>query len=458
MAAPGLEAATLSRWSRVERLTALKRIISTRAVTEALRLGGRGGRVCPTAPDWFVVLFVVAMGLFSGDCYRQVCRWLMPRSRHRRTPLRSTLCEARHRLGVRPLALLARRAVKLLADAAAPGDASAFYRGMRLMALDGFVLDLPDSPANAKAFGRPGSSRAPAAFAQARVVALCEAGTHVIWRWLIKHCRCGEARMAPYLLRQLRPDMLLLWDRGFFKYAHVKQVLAARAHVLARVKKDLILRPLKRLSDGSYLSRVYRNAYDRKHDRGGIDVRVIEYELSDPGRAGHKQKHRLLTTLLDEKLDPAKTLVELYHWRWEQELAFDEIKSHELERPVLRSQTPAGVMQEIHGLLLAHYVIRTLMHQSAAQRQTSPLRLSFVHTLKILRCRLGECPKSPRGARQWLQDLLEEIAEEQLPPRRNRSNPRVIRRKMSNWKKKRPKDRNYPQPTRAFRDSILILR
>jgi hypothetical protein len=418
-------------------------------------------------PAWLAVWFVVGIGLFCGDCYRQVYRWLVRWAKDKPVPPRSTLCEARKRVGVRPLALLARSVVRLLADPCAPGDAAAFYRGMRLMALDGFTLDLPDTPANDKAFGRPTTGRAKGAFPQARVLALCEAGTHVLYRWLIKPYRTGEVTMAPALLAHLRPGMLLLWDRNFLKYAHVRRVLDAGAQLLARVKSDVTLVPLKRLADGSYLTRLYRNKYDRDRGRNGIDVRVVRYTLHDPDRPGHLEEHRLLTTLLDPAPDPAATLAELYHVRWEQELAIDELKTHERERPgpdaVLRSRTPAGAVQEVYGLLLAHYVVRSLMHEAAkraaaAPEPLSPLRLSFTATLKILRCRLPQCPRGPRAQRRWWRELLAEVAEETLPPRRNRTNPRVIKRKMSNWKKKRPEHLNYPQPTKQFRDAIVILR
>jgi hypothetical protein len=458
----GTEAAALGRWSDVERLCALKRIIPKRSVTEALRTAGVGGRLCPVLPAWLVVWFVVGIGLFCGDCYRQVYRWLLRWAKDRPTPPRSTLCEARQRVGVRPLALLARSVVKLRADAAAPGDAGAFHRGMRLMALDGFTLDLPDTPANRRAFGGPTTRRAGVkvngAFPQARVLALCEAGTHVQWRWQLKPYRVGESTMAPALLRHLRPGMLLLWDRNFLKYDHVKQVLDAGAHLLARVKSDVTLVPRRRLRDGSYLARLYRNRYDRDRDRNGIDVRVIRYLLRDPGRPGHRQETRLLTTLVDEGPNPARDLVELYHVRWEQELTIDELKTHEMERPVLRSGTPAGVVQEVYGLMLAHYVVRSLMHEAARDKALGPLRLSFTATLKILRCRLPQCPRDRRGLRRWWRDLLAEVAQETLPPRRDRVNPRVIKRTMSKWKTKKPEHLNYPQPTNAFRNSVVMLR
>ena len=369
----GKEADAYASWPTRERLRALKRIIPRIRVEEVLARTEHDRARCARLPAWFMVWFVIALGLFCRDSYRQVFRWLQP-FRKGGTPQRTTLCEARKRLGIAPMRLLAEQVIRLQGKPTTPG---ACYRGMRTMALDGFVVNLPDTPANVRAFGRPGSSRAPAAFPQARVLALCETGSHVLWRWLIKPCSCGEITMAHYLLRFLQPDMLLLWDRGFLSYQTVLEVRQRNAHLLARIKKNLIFKPIRLLDDGSYLSKLYRNRADRQKDRNGILVRIIEYTFDDPGRPGSGEPHRLLTTLLDEKLDPAETLIVGYHERWEEELAIDELKTHQRERPVLRSQTPAGVVQELYGLLLGHYVIRVLMQEAAATRGIDPRQLSF---------------------------------------------------------------------------------
>jgi hypothetical protein len=116
------------------------------------------------------------------------------------------------------------------------------------------------------------------------------------------------------------------------------------------------------------------------------------------------------------------------------------------------------VVQELYGLLLGHYVVRVLMQEAAASRGLDPQRVSFTGALKILRCRLPECPASRRGRSRWYHNLVAEIAEEVLPERRDRVNPRVIKRKMSNWRKKRPEHRHYPQPTKRFAESIVMRR
>jgi len=447
------DAATLAQWPTAERLRALKRIIPRANIQAVLRHTGHARRRYLRLPAWFMVWFVIALGLFCRDSYRQVFKWLQP-FRRKGTPGRSTFCEARQRLGVAPILQLAQQVVQLQATPQTPG---AFYHGLRLMALDSFVLDVPDSSANARVFGRPGSGRSPAAFPQARVLALCEVGTHVLWKTQIKPCRRGEVSMAAALLRFLLPDMLLLWDRNFLSYDLVQRVRQRQTQLLARIKNNLVFRPLRRLGDGSFLAKLYPSPRHRDRDEEGVVVRIIEYTLSDPGRPGSGEKHRLLTTLLSAARNPAQRLILLYHERWEEEVTIDEIKTHQRERPVLRSETPAGAVQEIQGLLLAHYVVRVLMSEAARLNQLPPRRLSFVGTLKVLRCRLPECPKSRAGLRRWYEELLAEIGEEVLPDRRNRINPRVIKRKMSNWKKKRSEHRHYPQPTKKFCHSIVML-
>jgi hypothetical protein len=447
------EAAALAQWPTTERIDALKRLFPRPKVEAILRQTGHAGRRYLRLPAWFMVWFVIALGLFCRDSYRQVFKWLQP-FRRNGTPGRSTFCEARQRLGPVPLQRLAQQAVELQATPSSPGT---FYQRWRLMALDSFVADVPDSQANARVFGRPGNDRSPGAFPQVRVLALCEAGTHVLWRTLTKPCHRSEITMAPSLLRYLQPDMLLLWDRSFLSFKLVQQVLQRQAVLLARIKNQLVFRAVRRLHDGSYIAKLYPSTHHRNRDQGGIRVRIIEYTLDDPARPGAGEKHRLLTTLTDARRHPAKRLIALYHERWEEELVIDEVKTHQRERPVLRSETPAGVIQEVTGLLLAHYVVRVLMCEAARRQALPPRRLSFTGALKALRCRLPECPKSKPGLDRWYEDLLAEIGEEVLPVRRNRTNPRVIKRKMSHWLKKRPKHRQSPQPTKSFRKSILIL-
>jgi hypothetical protein len=153
---------------------------------------------------------------------------------------------------------------------------------------------------------------------------------------------------------------------------------------------------------------------------------------------------------------PAHDAPLVYHERWEQELAFDEIKTHLSCRSVpIRSKSPVGVVQEIYGLILAHYVVRRVMHDAAVVASQDPDRLSFLDSLRVLQCQL---PESPRvNSATWYHRLLREVRRQVLRPRRERWYPRVIKQKMSKWMKKRPEHRRPPQPTKPFRAAIVLL-
>jgi hypothetical protein len=324
------------------------------------------------------------------------------------------------------------------------------------MGLDGTTLDLPDTPDNARTFGRPATGRAEGAFPQVRLLALCELGTHAVCGLAIKPLRHGEPSMVGPLLDHLGPGMLLIWDRGFFSYELISAAVHRGGHLLARVKSNTILRLIRRLADGSYLARIYPSAADRRRDMRGLPVRVIEYTHDDPNRPGAGERHRLITDLTDPDDMPAHEAPLVYHGRWEEELAFDEIKTHLSARAVpIRSKTPAGVVQEIYGLMLAHYVVRRVMHDAAVAASQDPDRLSFTDSLRVLQCQLPESPHI--DTETWYRRLLGEVRRQKLRPRRDRWYPRVIKRKMSNWMKKRPEHRNPPQPTKPFREAIVLV-
>jgi hypothetical protein len=333
------------------------------------------------------------------------------------------------------------------------------------MALDGTTFLVPDSPANAHAFGYPTGGRGDGAFPQIRKLSLVETSTHAEVAFALKGVRekdSSEQTMAPALLRHLRPGMLLLWDRGFFSYRLWQRAVATGAHVLARVSARLVLQPVRLLSDGSYLAYLYPNEGCRQRQERGLLVRVIRYTHDDPRRVGCGEEHVLLTSLLDAELNPALELIVLYHERWEIELVFDEQKTHQTPRRAtktahLRSETPQGVIQEVYALSLGHYVVRALMAEAAATRQLDPERLSFLGCLQILQTRLPECPLGPPATlRTWLDGLLWEMSLEVLPPRQNRVNPRVVKVKMSKFPRKRPHHCGLPPLQHAFVDTVVM--
>ncbi len=294
-------------------------------------------------------------------------------------------------------------------------------------------------------------------FPNVRVIALCELGTNAVNDFALRPINHGEQCMVPRLARSLQPGMLLLWDRNFYGFDLIQSVLDRGAHLLARVKtSQLIFERLEDLPDGSYLSCIYPSFSDRRRKRNGRIVRIIEYTHNDPSRKGCGERHRLLTDLLDPNDLPALEAPLVYHQRWEEELVFDEIKTHLNGRPVkLRSKTPRGVVQELYGLFLAHRILRQVMSDAAATKPIAATRLSFTDSLRILQNHLHEAPHCDVAT--WHRRLLEEVRRHPLRPRRDRWYPRVIKRKMKKWNRKRSCHADPPQPTKAFEESIVII-
>jgi hypothetical protein len=445
----------------LDRLAGLEQVIRPEAVRQALAATERTNPRRCTLTHEVVCWVVLAMGLLTELPIRQVFKHARRLRFGEQTPHRSSLCVARQRLGIAPVRHLFQQVVRPLARPKTPGG---FYRGFRLMGIDGVVFDVPDSDAAAAAFGRPSAGpRGDGAFPQVRKLSLVELGTHVELAFVARSITHGESAMVGPLLRHLDDEILLLWDRGFFSYQLWKEVTSRGANILARVKSHLILRPIRNLADGSYLAKIYADASDRQKDHEGFLVRVIRYTLDDPQRVGHGEVHTLITNLFDEDLYPATELIILYHERWEQELVFDEQKTHQDPRRAtkpahLRSETPAGVIQEIYALSLGHFVVRSLMFQAAATAGLDTDQLSFLGCFQILKCRLPEChSSSPQEFAGWYRGLLWEMQLERTDPRRNRINPRVIKRKMSKWKKKRPVHRRPKPIKKTFAETVVML-
>jgi hypothetical protein len=446
----------------LDRLAGLEQIIRPSDIEQALTATGRVNSRSCTLTHEIVLWVVLAMGLLTDLPIRQVFKHARRLRQGEESPHRSSLCVARQRLGVAPVRHLFTQVVRPLAEPETPG---AFYRGLRLMGVDGTVFDVPDSPANAAVFARASAGpRGDGAFPQARKLSLVELGTHAEVGLVVRSSSHGEQSMIAGLFGHLTSEMLLLWDRGFFSYKLWYEMIARQVKVLARVQSRLILRPIRPLADGSYLAKIYKSDYDRKKDRDGIVVRVIRYTLDDPQRVGHGEEHVLITNLLDEGLYPAMELILLYHERWEEEQVFDEQKTHQDPRRAtkpaqVRSETPAGVIQEVYALSLGHFVIRSLMFAAAATVNLDPDRLSFTGCFQILKCRLPECDaKTPASFEAWYQALLWEMQGERTDPRRNRINPRVIKRKMSKWKKKRLEHRRLPPLKKTFPETVVMTR
>ena len=290
---------------------------------------GRVQRRSRLLPARVVVYYVLAMCLFFGQGYEEVARLLTEGLAYARrwrgpwqVPTTAAITRARARLGPEPLRALFAAVCQPMATEATAG---AFYRGWRLVAVDGTTFDLPDTAANAGFFGRPGSPRGAGkgAFPQVRVAALGECGTHAIFAAALGALAVHETELARRLLAHLHAGMLLIADRGFSGFGLWRAAAATGADLLWRVKNSAVLPVVEQLADGSYLSHIYA-ARDKNRHADPAKVRVVEYTL-----AGQATVYRLITTILDPAQAPALDLAALYAQRWEFETSLDELKTHQ---------------------------------------------------------------------------------------------------------------------------------
>lgn len=374
------------------------------AIREVLSETGKESVRERLLPSHVVVYYVLALSLFMHVSCREVLRcllegleWLMFPGVTVTVAGKSGISQARTRLGEAPLKALHD---KLVGPVARPETPGAWYRRWRTVSLDGSTLDVPDTAANAEAFGRPSASRGNAAFPKLRFASLVECGTHVLFRSRQGPYRTSENELAEEVIDGLTKGMLCLADRLFFSFHLWKKAKATGADLLWRVKTNVRFPCRRRLPDGSYLSTVYPTEKDRRHDTNGEDVRVIEYRLQ--GVPDAEPIYRLVTTILDHLEAPAHELAALYHERWEIETAFDEFKTHlRGARIVMRSKTPELVRQEFFGFMMTHFAIRSLMHEAALKGKVDPDRVSYIHAVRVIRRRLPTffalSPSGPAG-------------------------------------------------------------
>jgi hypothetical protein len=402
-----------SRWTDLVSLGVLASSVPRDVIDDAVAAAGRQARRSDgKLPPHVMVYFAMAMALFAGDDYEEVAarlagtlgswgcwdaRWGPPTS--------GGITRARERLGFGPLAGVFDQVAVPVADRL---TRSAFLGPWRLMSIDGFEWDVPDTAGNAAAFGYPPGGRERPAFPKVRVVTLSECGSHAVVDARIGGVAgkgSGEQTLARPLYGGLEPEWLLIADRSFYGWQDWCAAAGTGAALLWRVKADLALPVLELLPDGSYRSvltnpRASAAARQRLVEaaRAGTDldesaaryVRVIEYQVPDRDGDGTGELIALITTITEMAAAPAPLLAQAYHERWEHETGNDQIKTH-LRGPgkVLRSKSPDMVRQEIYGYLLTHYAISALICRAATEADIDPDRVKFTRTVRIVRRAVG---------------------------------------------------------------------
>jgi hypothetical protein len=360
-----------------------------------------------TLPARVVVYYLLAMVLFFQSGYGEVWNKLVAgldwarRFRARldlgMQPSPAAITYARQRLGWQVMAALMEAVAGPLAG---EEHERAFVSGMRLAAIDGMCLDLPDNQENGAEFGYPGNDAGRGPFPQIRVVGLGECGTRSVLGAATSGLATGEQPLARQLLGKLSPGDLLLADRNFLGYGLLEEVLAAGVHVLWRAKSDVDLPVLAVLPDGTWLSRIADPAAARKMRRRGADprdipgitVRVIEYTVTSQDGSETSETFTLVTDILDPALLACEQAAAAYAARWQLETCFGELETSLRggATVVLRSKSPPMIRQEIYAMLCCYQAIRTLISHAADDAGIDPARISFTRARDAIRSRISD--------------------------------------------------------------------
>jgi hypothetical protein len=332
---------------------------------------------------------------------------------------------------------LMRHALRPLAQARRHKES--FWRGWRLLAVDGVQFSLYNTPQNNMGRPKAKTRRGRAAFAKIVTSVLLEVGLHNPLAAAIGHDGRSEWELTRSLLSQLPQKALLLADRLHGCAAFAAQVLAAcqrvGSHFLIRARSNIKVRTLQRLQDGSRLVEVPVRAKGSRKVLQGLTLREVRVKVSRPGHRA--QELRLWTTLLDPTAAPARELVELYARRWEHELYYREMKRVLRKDELLNSHTVETAAQEIAALVLASALIARERMRAAAD-EVPVLRISFAQMLELLRplwlvFALGSDILSEEQKRQLTERFYEQARHCLTAPKRVRSCPRAVRQPIGKW-------------------------
>jgi transposase IS4-like protein/DDE family transposase len=335
-------------------------------------------------PARLVFYFTLVLCLFPQESYRSAMKILLSvfgrGGQGYRVPTTGSIGDARRRLGSGPMETAARA---VMAPRARPETRGAWYRDWLLCAVDGTTFTVPDTVENEREFGRPGSGRGEGktAYPQIQAACLVELGTHAVFDARMDGYAVAEVALIEEMFGSLRSGMLVLADRHIYSFRRWLKAADTGADLLWRVTANLILCPVERLVDGSYLAEI---TPPKKSGSPPFLLRVIEYRLpwSD-------EVYRLVTTILDPLKAPATELAALYHERWDIEGFLKQIKSVQLnQEKIFRSKSPDGVRQEFWAHLSVHYATMCVQVDAADQAQLDPDRISHKNTVRIIRSRV----------------------------------------------------------------------
>jgi hypothetical protein len=410
-------------------------------VEEALHATGTATLRRRRLPADRTVWLVLAMALMRDWPITQGAQQLelaLPGLDGTSTVASSALTQARARLGSEPMEWLFLRTAEEWAHRSADRDR---WRGLALYAVDGTTLRVADSPMNREHFGDQdaGGSKGVSGYPLVRVVVLMALRSHLLAAATFGPFNIDERRYAESLWGSVPDKSLLLFDRHYLQANVLVPLMASERHWLTRATARTVYRSVRKLGPGDDLVEMEVSGEARRKDLSlptHFDVRAIKYQ-----RKGF-QPQLLITSLLDEKLYPAEEIRALYHERWEIELGFGEVKTDMLDRfETIRSKSPAAVGQELWGILIAYNLVRLEMERIGDELNVPPTRISFIAALRFFveQWQWAAMTSTPGAIPKRLETMRDKVRRFLLPPRRpERSYPRAVKLKMSNYDRNRP--------------------
>jgi len=386
-----------------------------------------------------VVWLVIGMCIFRDLSMRELVATMdlaLPGSRGVRVAP-SSIVQARERLGDEPLRWLFERTATTWAHASARSHA---WRGLAIYGADGTTVRVPDSPENRDHFGGQATRwDSTSGYPLVRMVTLMALRSHILAGAKFGPYATAEGPLAEALWPLVPDHSVTLVDRGFLSARTLIGLERGgiQRHWLTRARSDIASTRIERFGKGDELIELNVSGAARSKD-GSMPatwrMRAIRYQ-----RRGFAPQ-LLLTSLLDPERFPAAEIVALYHERWEIELGYSEVKRTMLRREEsTRSKSPRGVAQELWGLAIAYNLVRFEAERVATEAGVPPTRVSFVAALNLIESALRSWGTDNLGrAPQRLINLREDLSHYILPKRRERSYPRAVKIKMSNYPRKRP--------------------
>jgi Insertion element 4 transposase N-terminal/Transposase DDE domain len=412
-------------------INGFRRHIDPAWIEEALEATGTATVRRRRLPSEQVIWVVLGMGLFRDRPLEDIVSKLDLALPGAGTIARSSVSQARERVGSEPMRWLFERSGATWAHRSASAHS---WRGLRLYGMDGSTIRVPDTPENREAFGGQFTKGKMSSYPMVRIVVLMALRSHLLAAASFgRYEGVHELQYGKALCASIPESSLTILDRGYTGASLLLGVESvSERHWLIRAKSNLKAKVIQNLGVGDDIVEMSVSGAARKQDASlprTWRARRIHYQIE-----GFPEQF-LLTSLRDKTRFPAKEIVALYHERWELELGYDEIKTDLLDRTeAIRSKKPDGVRQELWGVLLAYNLVRLEMEALATQENIEPTRISFIESLRLIRNEWDWLSvTSPGAIPKRLATLRQNVKRYILPPRRKRTYPRAVKIKISQY-------------------------